>query len=740
MKQIRHMITMELVTILIVILGLSPLAFAVEKLTVKDIYSPLYMSQIMTPRYRWLADDTLMLLDIRQRVDLRTLEILDPKTTTRVPAVDAEKFTAGLKDLMGEKAPRAVTWPLEITDGGELLLYEFEGDVFCFERTKQKWHRVTDTEITESSSAFSPDGNWIGFIRDNDIYASEWRTGKEIRLTDDGTDTLLNGTLSWVYWEEIFYHPRVPYRWSPDSGAIAYLQTDDSAVSLSTYVNFEPATQGVVRQRYPKAGQENPEVKLGVVELTTRKTTWMNCGQYEYIGRFKWLPNSQEISVQTLNRQQNHLQLYFVDRITGENQLILEERQPAWINLNNTPYFLQDNQRFIWLSEMDGYQHLYLYDKQGQLIEQLTKGRYMVMSARMPLVINQDVILGVDEDSGWVYFNSNQESLLERHLYKVKLNGKGQTKMSEGKGVHAADFSPSTEYYLSSYSSILHPPDLNLFQNNGQKIMTITPSAQDISEKFNVATRSFHTYTADDDLEIQLMQIKPADFDPNKKYPALVYIYGGPGAQVVVNRWPYSLWEDLLTQEGFIVFHLDVRAGMGKSKALETSVYKEAYGMQNVRDILAGVRWISNLPYVDSSRLGIWGGSGGGCTTLYTMTHSDVFRAGISLYPVSDWHYYDTIYTERYMDTPQSNPEGYKETSSVLAAKELKGRLLIVHGTYDDNVHPQNTEAFINELIKHNIQFEMMIYPWQKHGISGMAQRIHLYTLQLDFWKRHLQR
>jgi dipeptidyl-peptidase-4 len=504
-------------------------------------------------------------------------------------------------------------------------------------------------------------------------------------------------------------------------------------------VNFEPGTQGVVRQRYPKAGQENPIVKLGIVELSTQKTTWLECGQYEYIGRFKWLPNSQEISIQTLNRQQNYLQLYFADRVTGESQLILEEQQPAWINLNDTPYFLQDNQRFIWLSEMDGYQHLYLYDNQGQLIEQLTKGRYMVMSARMPLAITRDAILGVDEESGWVYFNSNQGSLLERHLYKVKLNGDGHTRISSGKGVHASDISPSTEYYVASYSSILHPPDLVLFQENGEEIMTITPSAQDMFAKFNIATRSFHTYTADDDLEIQLMQVKPADFDASKKYPALVYIYGGPGAQVVVNRWPYSLWEDLLAQEGFIVFHFDVRAGMGKSKDLETSVYKEAYGMQNVRDILAGVRWISKLPYVDSNRLGIWGGSGGGCTTLYTMTHSDVFEAGISLYPVSDWHYYDTIYTERYQDTPQNNPDGYKETSSVLAAKNLKGRLLIVHGTYDDNVHPQNTEAFINELFKHNIQFEMMIYPWQKHGIGGMAQRIHLYTLQLGFWKRHLQ-
>ncbi|MBN1224233.1 MAG: S9 family peptidase [Candidatus Aminicenantes bacterium] len=717
----------------------APFSFSTKKISVKDIYSPELMSKVMVPQYRWLSDDTLLLFDLRKKADERTFEILDPKTKRREQAVDRNRFLDGLKDLLGENAPKSVFWPKEMTDDAKLMLYELQGDLFCFERVAQKWHRLTKTDAQEAESAISPDGRWVSYTKNNDLYAVEWRSGKEIRLTDDGSETRLNGSLSWVYWEEIFYHTTVPYRWAPDSSAIAYLQTDDSEVSVSTFVNFKPDTQAVVPQRYPKAGQVNPDVKLGIVSLSNQKTTWVSCGTYEYIGRFEWLPDSGAISVQTLNRQQNHLQLYFADKMTGESRLILEEMQPAWINLNDTPHFLEDGRRFIWLSEMDGYQHLYLYDMAGKLIEQLTKGKYMVMSASMPLVITQDAVLGVDSESGFVYFSSNQESLLERHLYRVKLDGDGLVRLSSGKGVHASAFSPSRKFYVASYSSILHAPDLSLYQAEGKKILTIAPPADQAVADFNLAARTFHTYTADDDLEIQLMQVKPSDFDPGKKYPALVYIYGGPGAQVVVNRWPYSLWEDLLAQEGFVVFHFDVRAGMGKSKALETSVYREAYGIQNVRDILAGVRWVAKLPYIDSERLGIWGGSGGGCTTLYTMTHSDVFKAGISLYPVSDWHYYDTIYTERYQDTPQNNPEGYKETSSVLAAKDLKGRLLIVHGTYDDNVHPQNTEAFIDELFKHNIQFEMMIYPWQKHGIRGPYQSRHLFTIMLDFWKRHLK-
>jgi dipeptidyl-peptidase-4 len=273
----------------------------------------------------------------------------------------------------------------------------------------------------------------------------------------------------------------------------------------------------------------------------------------------------------------------------------------------------------------------------------------------------------------------------------------------------------------------------------------MTPSAKNIFKKLVPTHPEFHAFEADDGLKLPAMMSKPNDFDPQKKYPAIIYVYGGPGSQQVVDGWRGSwwlwwrLWPSLLNQEGFITFVLEVRAGMGKNKALETSVYKQAYGMQNVKDILAGVRWIKQMPYIDPEKIGLWGWSGGGCTTLYTMTHSDVFKAAISVAPVSDWHFYDTIYTERYQSTPQDNPEGYKDTSSVLAASNLKGHLLIIHGSYDDNVHPQNTYAFVDKLISHGIEFEMMIYPWRKHGIRDLPARIHHFSLMLDFWRRNLK-
>jgi dipeptidyl-peptidase-4 len=324
----------------------------------------------------------------------------------------------------------------------------------------------------------------------------------------------------------------------------------------------------------------------------------------------------------------------------------------------------------------------------------------------------------------------------------VKLNGNGLKRISEGDGVHAVEFSPDMNYYLDTYSNFSQPDELTLYKANGKKLKVLTPTAKEVLASWNLAEPEFHLFKADDGLELPIMMLKPFHFDSTKikAYPVIIYIYGGPGAQQVVDQWSSrrAFWYNILNREGFFVFVIEVRAGKGNNKATETSVYKQAYGIRNVKDISAGVEWIKQMPWIDSNRIGIWGGSGGGCTTLYTMTHSDIFKAGISLFPVSDWHYYDSIYTERYLSTPQDNPQGYKDTSSVLSAKNLKGRLLIVHGTYDDNVHPQNTYAFIDRLIKNNIQFELMIYPWRKHGIRDYAARVHLYTLMLDFWQRHL--
>lgn len=725
--------------VIFILFGISYALGPQQKLDIKTMFDPQLMVQLSTPNCIWLENGKLLLLDSRVPSEKRTFEFLDPKTKERVPALDTAKVLSGLKNIFGENSIKFIRWPDAMDSHFRAIAYLISGDIVVVDTSDSSAKRLTNTLSSESVLSFSPDGNWISFIRKNEIYAIEWRTGNEKRLTFDASETILNGTLSWVYWEEIYDHTNVPYAWSPDSKAIAYLQTDETEVPISTFVNFEPVNQGVVKQRYPKAGQKSPKVRLGVVELDSAKTTWVECGDYEYLARFNWLPNSREIAVQTLNRKQNELKLFFADRFSGKSRLILTDTQPAWINLNDSLYFFKDGKKFIWMSERDGYQHLYLYSIEGKLINQLTRGDFMVVPSIGGIVSRNGGLVGVDERKGIIYFTANKEALKERHLYRVDLKGKNIKKLTLESGVHGVSFSPDMKFYIDNFSDSSTPPELSLCRNDGKKIMTITPSAKDFVEKLNLNYPEFYTFKTEDGLELPATMIKPKNFDPSKKYPAIVYIYGGPGAQQVIDSWSSRIfWANILANEGFFYFVFEVRAGMGKSKATETSVYKQAYGIQNLRDILDGVKWIKKFPFIDEKRLGIWGGSGGGCTTLFVMTHSDVFKAGISLYPVSDWRYYDSIYTERYQSTPDDNPEGYKATSSVLSAKNLKGRLLIVHGTYDDNVHPQNTEAFINELIKHNIQFELMIYPWRKHGIGDLPARIHLYTMMLDFWKRNL--
>ncbi len=719
-------------------LALTFLTFAEssERLTVELLFDRSFQENFSTPQLVWLNEGKILLLDSRREREARAVEILDPETKMRVEVLNTEEFREGLSNLLKKEKIPEIRWPEAVDLNGKGMLYVIESDLFLLDLKTKKFKRLTETESVEKSPAFSPDGKKISFIRDNELYVLDLLSGEEKRLTQGATDTLLNGALSWVYWEEIFDHTEVPYVWSPDSRAIAFLQTDESQVSVSTFVNFEPATQAVVYQRYPKAGQKNPVVRLGIVEVSTAEITWIDCGEYEYIVRFNWLPQGDEIALQTLNRAQSELRLLLAKRENGESKVILVERQPAWINLNDSLYFLK-NGNFIWMSERDGYQHLYLYSKEGKLIRQLTKGEYMVCPSQGALVSRNGGLVGVDEKKGWVYFTSNRDALKERHLYRINLDSSGLRRLSKEEGVHGVEFSPCLRFYLDSFSSSSQPPSLTLHAADGREILALTSSAKSIIEKYNLRAPEFHTFKTEDGLELPTMMFKPQDFSPEKKYPAIVYVYGGPGAQQVLDRWR-DLWNNLLSQEGFFVFVFEVRAGMGKNKELETSVYKRAYGMQNVKDILDGVRWLKSLPFIDEERLGLWGWSGGGCTTLYTMTHTDVFKAAIAVAPVSDWHYYDTIYTERYQGTPQENPEGYKETSAVLAAQKLKGKLLIVHGTYDDNVHPQNTYAFVNQLIANNIQFQMMIYPWRMHGISDTAARIHLYTLMLDFWKKNL--
>ncbi len=710
-----------------------------QSITVDWIYSDESARLTALPRVFWLQDGNALIYDVRKPKEERTFERLNPETRTRRPALDAQKALASLQRLLPEgKAPKTLSWPVAFDQAGRRALYLFDGDVFVLDLAQAEFRRVTKTEEKEKSANFSPDGHKVAYVRANDLYAFDLERGAEIRLTDDGSETLLNGTLSWVYWEEIFGRRDIGYWWSHDSKAIAYLQTDESPVSVVHFVDFKPQVPRVIKQRYPKAGTANPVVRVGVVELDSRQTTWAQLPAYEYLARVKWLPDDARYCVQTMNRAQTELAMYFVARGSGQAQHVMTERDTAWVNINDDLYFLQDGQHFVWQSERDGYAHLYRFTLDGRLVNQITRGEWALRSSGGPFWLRRSVA-AIDEANGWIYFTALKKSSVERHLYRVRLDGTGLERLSREDGTHRITFSPDGRYYFDAFSNITTPPSLTLHRSDGTRVLEPAPPRRDLLERIEFQFPELFTIPTSDGFPMPAELLKPKDFDPNRRYPIIYHIYGGPSAPTVFNAWnPNRYFDQILLRHGYLVVRFDHRSATAISKKLENRLNRLMSGPIEFKDIVDGVRWLKAQPYVDAERFGIWGWSGGGSFTLNAMTNSKEFKAGIAVAPVTDWHYYDTKWAEFAMKRPQDNPEGYEKTSFVKSARNLHGRLLLVHGTYDDNVHPQNSWAFIEELVQHGIAFDMMFYPMRKHGISDRPARRHLFKKMLEFWQQHL--
>jgi dipeptidyl-peptidase-4 len=713
-----------------------------RELTIDWIFSDESGEATALPSYSWLRDGTAILYDVRQPAEKRTFERLNPQTGQRVPALNAPKAMESLRSLLTKgDAPTAMPWPLAFSDTGELALYLFEGDIFLLDVEKAQFSRVTQTASQEKSVNFSPDGKKFAFVRDNDLYIYDIARRAEKRLTRDGSETILNGTLSWVYWEEIFGRRDIGYWWSQDSEALAFLRTDESLVGTSYYVDFEPQYPRLIKQRYPKAGSPNPQVRVGVAEINQDKTTWVDLDPktYEYVVRVKWLPDNKRVSVQTLTRPQTELTLYLAERASGRTSVLLKETDKAWVNIHDDLYFLQDGKHFIWESERTGYSHLYLYTMGGQLVNEITKGNWATTSARAGAFWVRQSLAGVDEQQGWVYFTALEKSSIEKHLYRIKLDGTNMERLTKEDGTHFISFSPDARYYVDRYSNTNTLPSLTLRASSGEMKMTLAAPRPEMLAQFDIQYPEHLTIPAADNFPMPAQLLKPKDFNPSKRYPVIVYVYGGPSAPSVANAWQFSNYFDqLLMRAGYLVLYVDNRSATAISHALETTSMGQMYGESELKDLVAAVRWLKSQSYVDPQRVGVWGWSGGGTFTLLAMTRSKEFKAGIAVAAVTDPFYYDTKWAEAIMRLPQDNPEGYQKTSLNNTAKDLTGRLLLVHGTYDDNVHIQNAWKFTDELIKAGKTFDMMIYPMRQHGIADRAARIHLYKTMLEFWKKNL--
>lgn len=711
------------------------------ELTLDWIHGPGPAALEARPRWRWRADGTLLLLDEARAAEERLFETFDPSTRARTPLCGLEEARDSLRALAGEATPDELGWPDELDEAGRRGLYAIEGELYVLELESATFARLTETPEEEEAARFSPDGARVAFVRANDLYVHDLANGAETRLTYDGDGTHLNGTLSWVYWEEIFGRNDRAYWWSPDSERVAYLATDESEVSEVTFVDFQPAVPRTIVQRYPKAGTKNPAVRVGVVAAAGGPTTWVGLDpeSYEYVARVEWLPSGRELAVQTMTRDQARLDLAFVDATSGRAREVLTETDPGWVNIHDDLVFLKDGAEFLWVSERDGYAHAYRYAADGSLFGRVTRGPWALRSSSGSVFWLRRAIQHVDEARGLVYFTALEKDSIEKHLYRIHLDGTGLERLSSEEGTHAIAFSPDGGHYVDTYSTARRLPMLRVHRADGTEIERLAEPRPDALTELDLTFPVFSHIPARDGFAMPAQRLVPPDFDASRPHPVIVHVYSGPSAPMVADAWDRGLYFDnLLARAGYVVIEVDNRSSTAISKELENTVLGQLSGDSEKNDLEDALRWIGEQPWADAERIGMWGWSGGGTTTLLMMTRTDLVAAGISVAPVTDWHYYDTKWAEFAMKTPEANPEGYAHTSLVERAKDLSGRLLLVHGTYDDNVHPQNAWHFIDELIEANKPFDMMLYPMRKHGIADTPARRHLFGKMLAFWRERL--
>ena len=713
-----------------------------ERLTLEWIFSDEGRMETAMPRHAWLDQDRVVIYDTGLPKPQQRLTTLNADNGRARTLVNAEDVLADIVALLEpDETYEELGWPSAFGPTGEWAAYVKSGDIVLLNLRNSGVSAVAITDAEESSPRFSPDGRWIAFVRNNDIYAHDIESGEEKRLTRDGSGTTMNGTVSWVYWEELLNRSDRGFAWAPDSSAIAYLQTDDSGVGEMHYVDFEPNLPRLVKQRHPKPGHANPKVRAGVVSLDDGTTTWIDLGAYlyEYLPRFTWLPDSSRLAIQTMNRPQTVLDVFIADAATGDARHLMRETDDGWVNVHDDLYFLADGEHFIWRSERSGYAHLYLFDMNGDVVRQITTGEWALRPSGGAAGMDQ-AVSAIDEASGIIYFTALEKASTERHLYRIGIDGNNLARVSAEDGTHAIWFAPGGKHFVNAHSSLDSMPSIRIRDTSGKETAVIADAGTGLAERFDLLAWEMQTIKARDGYDMPSMMLKPRFFDPAKTYPVVTYVYGGPSAPTVSNAWQgrsRGYFHQLLADNGVIVFLVDNRSAAGRSKIDANTIVRQLYGPVELNDLLDGIAWLKSQSYVDPDRVGIWGWSGGGTMTLQSMTSSKEFAAGASVAPVTDWHYYDTIYTERYMKQPEANKDGYEMTSHVKRAADLHGRLLLVHGTYDDNVHPQNTWAFSDALIEAGITFDMMIYPMRKHGISDSAAQQHIYRSMFEFWERN---
>ncbi len=747
--------------LLIAFIAFASVAWAQDRmLTLDDIFDPdkpVPFSGRPIQIRGWSKDGSSYL----QFVNGQMLRV-NPATGQTSPLYDSKKLVSILTQTPGftlDEANRIGQALPQFNADETAILINHNKDIWVYDIARGTVKKVTDTPKDEELEGdFSPDGKFVSFVRGMNLYVVDIATVKEKQLTRDGGEKILNGYLDWVYEEELYGRGnKRGYWWSPDSTRIAFLRTDESPVPKFVLADDTETNQRIENTDYPQAGDPNPLVTLGIADVT--KTSIIpNIGRLPKVGgkiprpivrfgdvakfvdlkkydpkdflisRVAWSPDSRAVIFQAQNREQTFLDLNAADA-DGKVTTLFTERTKAWVEAIDNLDFLKDGTA-VWQSERNGFKHLYLYDNNGRLVRQITDGRWEVSS-----------YYGVDEKNGFVYFSAIGEGndWINTHIYRAKLDGSGMTRLTNAPGTHRAIFNPTFSHFIDVWSDINTPPQTRLHRADGTVEKVLDENKVPVLAAYKLGKPEFLKVKARDGFEMEAMRILPPDFDPNKKYPVFAYTYSGPHAPQVRNQWGGGrlMWHHMLAQKGYIIWICDNRTGSGKGVESTWPVYMRM-GQTETQDLDDGFSYLKSLPYVDGDRLGMWGWSYGGYMTSYFMTRTKTLKMGIAGGLVGDWALYDSIYTERYMRTPQNNPDGYAKGSVIANAANLNGKLLIIHGTMDDNVHQQNAIKLIYELQKANKQFEFMTYPTQRHGVTNRRQARHMYEMMTRFIERNL--
>lgn len=727
---------MKKICILLLLAMVSTLSAQWKDLTLEDVFkkSPFEIASI--GQWKWLPDtDAYLFFKMDTTTKVRSLYNYNLATG------DTSLFLAGDKFAYNGENLTIVDYTININSNKILLVTE-QQRIWRHSRSAVYYlYDMSNSSIKQIANGdrlrnvkFSPDGKSIAYVNaDNNLYVFRIDVNKKIRLTKDGSFNILNGHFGWVYEEEFGSYDA--YRWSPDSKYIAFVREDQTYVKQFPMIDELQLYPKIKWHHYPKVGENNPVLNIGIVKVNTRRTKWLDLRAPEemYHPRLKWLANQQtesgkqELVVTRINRHQNRLELLRYSVRKDKGKVFWKDESEAWVNLTDDLFFLKDGS-FITVSERSGYRHIYHFDKNGTLINAVTSGDWEVSR-----------ITAFDEKNGKVYLNGKKDSVLESNLYSVKIDGSDLKLLSENLGSHRARFSPSNLYYIDHFSSANSPLAITLHKSDGSKIRDLAITDKGQFEEYGFSEIKFtQISTTDDGTLLNAVIALPRDFDPTKKYPVIVYGYSGPGSQTVANRQGRGLWDRYMNQEGYITFSIDPRGTGGRGTVFKYLAYKDI-GKWVAHDQVEGAKYLSSLPYVDGNRIGIWGWSGGGYMTAMCMTKgAPHFKVGVAVAAVTDFRLYDTIWTERYMGLLSENEAGYDSASVLNYADKLQGKLLLVHGTGDDNVHPQNSIQLMDEFVIVDKHADMLLYANRNHGIRGGNTTFHLWTKITNYFMENL--